>query len=33
MIQALKPLIQRAIGEGIRYHADLVRSVLEAIGE
>lgn len=33
LIPELKPLIQRAIQEGIRYHPDLVRSLLDAVGE
>jgi uncharacterized protein len=29
----LRPLIERAVAQGIRYHPDLVRRVLEAVGE
>jgi len=33
LIPALKPLVERAIQMGIRYHHDLVKAVLEAVGE
>jgi predicted nucleic acid-binding protein len=32
-IPALKPLIDKALEEGIHYHPELVRAVLEAVGE
>jgi predicted nucleic acid-binding protein len=33
LVPALTPLIHRALREGIRYHPDLVRAVLRAVGE
>lgn len=33
LVPALEPLINRAVKEGIRYHPDLVRAVLDAVGE
>lgn len=33
LVPAIKPLIGKAMKEGIRYHPDLIRSVLEAVGE
>ncbi len=33
LVPNLKPLLEKAIAEGIRYHPDLVRSILEAVGE
>ncbi len=33
LIPAIRPLIERAVAEGIRYHPDLVRAVLTTIGE
>ncbi|HEX7181152.1 MAG TPA: DUF3368 domain-containing protein [Thermoanaerobaculia bacterium] len=33
LIPALKPLIEKASQEGIRYHPDLVRAVLDAVEE
>ena len=33
LVPALAPLIARASAEGIRYHPDLVRAVLDAVGE
>lgn len=33
LVPALAPLLERAVREGIRYHPDLVRAVLEAVGE
>ncbi len=33
LVPELGPLIERALSEGIRFHPDLVRSVLEAVGE
>ena len=33
IIPALRPLVERALQEGIRYHPELVRKVLEAAGE
>lgn len=33
LIPALKPLIDKAIQEGIRYHPELVGAVLEGVGE
>ncbi len=33
LVPALEPLIKQAVKEGIRYHPDLVRAVLEAVGE
>lgn len=32
-ISALRPLLERAAREGIRYHATLVEAVLKAVGE
>jgi uncharacterized protein len=32
-VPALRPLIEKAVEEGIRYHPDLVRALLEAVGE
>ena len=33
IIQAMRPLIEKAMQEGIHYHSDLVNQVLKAIGE
>ena len=33
LLPALRPLIERAIERGIRYHPELVRQVLTAVGE
>lgn len=33
LVPALRPLIERAVEEGIRYHPELVRQVLSAVGE
>ncbi len=33
LIPSLRPLIERAVDEGIRYHPDLVRQVLLAVDE
>ncbi len=33
LVPALRPLIERAVREGIRYHSALVRDVLDAVGE
>lgn len=33
LVTAIQPLIERAVAEGIRYHPDLIRSVLGAVGE
>jgi uncharacterized protein len=33
IIPALRPLVERALRQGIRYHPELVRKVLEAVGE
>jgi predicted nucleic acid-binding protein len=33
LVPSLKPLLEKAIAEGIRYHPELVRSILEAVGE
>jgi hypothetical protein len=33
LVPALKPLIEKALEEGIRYHPELVRAVLDAVGE
>jgi uncharacterized protein len=33
IVPSLKPLLDRAIAEGIRYHPDLVRTILESVGE
>lgn len=33
LVPALTPLIQKAVSEGIWYHPDLVRVVLDAVGE
>lgn len=33
LIPNLKPLLEKAAEEGIRYHPDLVRTILEAVGE
>jgi len=33
LVPSLKPLIERALQEGVRYHPDLVRAVLDAVGE
>jgi len=33
LIPELRPLIEKAVLEGIRYHPELVRGVLEAVGE
>jgi predicted nucleic acid-binding protein len=33
LVPALEPLIEKAVREGIRYHPDLVRAVLDAVGE
>jgi predicted nucleic acid-binding protein len=33
LVPAIKPLIERATKEGIRYHPDLIRSVLKTVGE
>lgn len=33
LVPSLKPLLEKAVAEGIRYHPDLVRTILEAIGE
>jgi len=33
LLTSLKPLLAKAVAEGIRYHPELIRKVLEAIGE
>ena len=33
LLTSLKPLLTKAVAEGIRYHPELVRRVLEAVGE
>ena len=33
LVPAIRPLIERAVAEGIRYHTDLVRAVLRTVGE
>lgn len=33
LIPALRPLIEKAVEEGIRYHPEIVNAVLEAVGE
>jgi hypothetical protein len=33
LIPALEPLIQRALKEGVRYHPELVKTLLAAVGE
>jgi len=33
LLTSLKPLLNKAVTEGIRYHPELIRKVLEAIGE
>lgn len=33
LVPAVKPLIDKAVTEGIRYHPDLIRAVLDAVGE
>jgi hypothetical protein len=33
LLPALRPLIERAVERGIRYHPELVRQVLSAVGE
>jgi predicted nucleic acid-binding protein len=33
LIPSLKPLVERATAEGIRYHPELVQAVLKAAGE
>ena len=33
IIQAVRPLLERALVEGVRYHPELVRRVLEILGE
>lgn len=33
LLPSLKPLLEKAVGEGIRYHPELIRAVLEAVGE
>jgi predicted nucleic acid-binding protein len=33
LVPALEPLLEKAVREGIRYHPDLVRAVLDAVGE
>ncbi len=33
LIPAVRPFVERAIAEGVRYHPDLVRRVLEILGE
>ncbi len=33
LIPAIRPLIERAVTEGVRYHRDLVLAVLRAVGE
>lgn len=33
LIPALKPLVEKAVEEGIRYHPELIQAVLEAVGE
>ena len=33
LVPAIRPLTERAVAEGIRYHPDLVRAVLKTVGE
>lgn len=33
LVPSLKPLLDKALAEGIRYHPELVRTILEAVGE
>lgn len=33
IVEAVKPFVERALRNGIRYHPELVRKVLESIGE
>lgn len=33
LLPSLKPLLEKAVAEGIRYHPELVRTILEAVGE
>jgi predicted nucleic acid-binding protein len=33
LIPSLRPLVERAVEQGIRYHPDLVRQVLQAVDE
>lgn len=33
LLTSLKPLLSKAVAEGIRYHPELIRKVLQAIGE
>lgn len=33
LVPALRPLVEKAMAGGIHYHPDLVRQVLEAVGE
>jgi hypothetical protein len=33
IVSLLRPLLDKALAEGIRYHPDLVRAILQAVGE
>jgi predicted nucleic acid-binding protein len=33
IVEAVKPFVERALRSGIRYHPELVRKVLESVGE
>jgi predicted nucleic acid-binding protein len=33
IVSLIKPLLDKAVAEGIRYHPDLVRAILQAVGE
>lgn len=33
LLSSLRPLLEKAVAEGIRYHPELIRKILEAVGE